>query len=185
MPASDLCRDCGNHADAHDRRAEDGACPGGASLVSDLVARASVADLLDALAVKGKAEDARPIVDSPRAAMVALADIARKRKEYFVALYLDACHRVMFREVVSIGTLTASLVHPREVFAPALTRGAAALIVAHNHPSGDPEPSREDRETTRRLVECGRILGIPILDHVIIGTRGYFSFRERGLIDNT
>lgn len=130
--------------------------------------------------------DASPVpgpIDSPRAALRELGDMARLRKEHFVALYLDACHRPLYRETVSVGTLTASLVHPREVFAPALERPAAALIVAHNHPSGDPAPSREDRETTRRLCEAGRILGLPILDHLIIASRGYFSFRERGLLD--
>ncbi|TBR20927.1 DNA repair protein RadC [bacterium] len=122
-------------------------------------------------------------IDSPRAALRELGDIARHRKEHFVALYLDACHRPLYRETVSVGTLTASLVHPREVFAPALERPAAALIVAHNHPSGDPTPSREDRETTRRLCEAGRILGLPVLDHLVVASRGFFSFRERGLLD--
>ena len=122
-------------------------------------------------------------IDSPRAALRELGDLASLRKEHFVALYLDACHRPLHRETVSVGTLTASLVHPREVFAPALERPAAALIVAHNHPSGDPAPSREDRETTRRLCEAGRILGLPVLDHLIVASRGYFSFRERGLLD--
>lgn len=122
-------------------------------------------------------------VDSPRRAMRELGEMAALKKEHFVALYLDACHRAVHRETVSVGTLTASLVHPREVFAPAFERPAAALIVAHNHPSGDPEPSREDRETTRRLCQAGRILGLPILDHLIVAERGYFSFREQGLLD--
>lgn len=79
--------------------------------------------------------------------------------------------------------MTASLVHPREVFRDAIVKGAAAIIVAHNHPSGDEAPSREDRETTRRLQEAGRIIGIPVLDHVIVARGGSFSFRERGLLD--
>ena len=122
-------------------------------------------------------------VDSPRRALRELGGLGSLKKEHFVALYLDACHRPLHRETVSVGTLTASLVHPREVFAPALERPAAALIVAHNHPSGDPQPSREDRETTRRLCEAGRILGLPVLDHIIVAARGYFSFRERGLME--
>lgn len=122
-------------------------------------------------------------VDSPRRALQEFGPMAELKKEHFVALYLDACHRPLHRETVSVGTLTASLVHPREVFGPALERPAAALIVAHNHPSGDPEPSREDRETTRRLCEAGRILGLPILDHLIVASRGFFSFREQGLIN--
>lgn len=129
------------------------------------------------------AEDPPPPVDSPRAALAELGDLARLKKEHFVALYLDAGHRPLFKETVSVGTLTASLVHPREVFAPAFERPAAALIVAHNHPSGDPTPSREDRDTTRRLCEAGRILGLPVLDHLVVASRGFFSFRERGLLD--
>lgn len=122
-------------------------------------------------------------VDSPQRALRELQGMAELRKEHFVALYLDAAHRLVHRETVSVGTLTASLVHPREVFAPALERPAAALIVAHNHPSGDPTPSREDRETTRRLCDAGRILGLPVLDHLVVAARGWFSFRERGLLD--
>ncbi len=130
------------------------------------------------------ADPARPEpIDSPRRALRELGDMAALKKEHFVALYLDACHRAVHKETVSVGTLTASLVHPREVFAPAFERPAAALVVAHNHPSGDPEPSREDRETTRRLCSAGRILGLPILDHLIVAERGYFSFREQGLLD--
>ncbi len=105
-----------------------------------------------------------------------------KRKEYFTALYLDARNRLLHEEVVSIGTLTASLVHPREVFAPALERGAASVIVAHNHPSGDRRPSAEDRSATQRLAEAARILGIGLTDHVLVTDTGYFSFREQGLL---
>lgn len=122
-------------------------------------------------------------LDNPARAAAMFSDIARKRKEHFVAVYVDAQYRPIHREVVSIGTLTASLVHPREVFAPAIVHGAAALIVAHNHPSGDPTPSREDRETTRRLADAGRILDIPILDHVIVAKSGHYSFKEHGRID--
>ena len=100
--------------------------------------------------------------------------------ERFVALFLNGKHRVTGFAEVSRGTLTASLVHPREVFAPALRELAAALIVAHNHPSGDPEPSQEDIEVTKRLSEAGKILGVPLLDHVIVGAHGSFtSLRER------
>ncbi len=94
-------------------------------------------------------------------------------------LLLDGKHRLRRREQVSQGTLTSSLVHPREVFGPAIREGAAALIVVHNHPSGDPEPSAEDLAVTRRLVEVGRILGVPLLDHVVIADAGYVSIRDR------
>jgi len=100
--------------------------------------------------------------------------------EVFVVLLLDGRHRVTGLAEVSRGTMTSSLVHPREVFGPALRDSAAAIIVAHNHPSGDPSPSSEDVEVTRRLHEAGKILGIPLLDHVIVGEKGSFaSLREK------
>ena len=84
--------------------------------------------------------------------------------------------------MISQGTLTASLVHPREVFRPALRDAAAAVVLVHNHPSGDPTPSREDREITQRLAEAGELLGIPVLDHVVVAERGYASLREDGAL---
>jgi DNA repair protein RadC len=100
-------------------------------------------------------------------------------RETFHALLLDGKHRLRRRLTVSQGTLTASLVHPREVFGPALREGAAALIVVHNHPSGDPEPSLEDLSVTRRLLEAGRLVGVPLLDHVVVADGGWVSLRER------
>lgn len=100
-------------------------------------------------------------------------------REHFIALYLDGRHRAIADAIVSIGTATASLVHPREVFQPAIAVGACALLIGHNHPSGDPTPSAEDLEVTRRLAEAGRILGIVLLDHVV-WTRdgGHYAIRE-------
>lgn len=98
--------------------------------------------------------------------------------EVFLAVLVDVKHRPVREERVSIGVLDGSLVHPREVFAAAVRERAAAVILLHNHPSGDPEPSPEDREVTRRLRDAGGILGIPVLDHVIVGDGAYFSFRE-------
>ena len=95
-------------------------------------------------------------------------------------LLLDGRHRLLRHELVSQGTLTASLVHPREVFRPALRESAAALLLVHNHPSGDPTPSAEDREVTARLVRAGELLGIPVLDHVVVAERGWSSLRESG-----
>ena len=103
-------------------------------------------------------------------------------QEEFHAVLLDARHRPIAARQVSVGTLTASLVHPREVFRAAVRSNAAALVVAHNHPSGDPEPSLEDLELTRRLVSSGELLGIPLLDHVIVGDGVWVSLRERGAI---
>jgi DNA repair protein RadC len=106
-------------------------------------------------------------------------------EERFLALLLDGRHRILREVLVSKGTLTASLVHPREVFRSAIRAGAAGLILAHNHPSGDPSPSPEDREVTARLARAGELLGVPVLDHVVVAERGYTSFREEGWLDPT
>ncbi len=98
--------------------------------------------------------------------------------EMFLCILLDVKHRVLRDVLVSVGTLNGSLIHPREVFAPAVEERAAAVIVVHNHPSGDPCPSPEDREVTRRLRSAGGIVGIQVLDHVIIGSCTFHSFRE-------
>jgi len=111
-----------------------------------------------------------------------LRDVPHER---FLVVLLDGRHRLMRHEMVSQGTLTASLVHPREVFRPALRESAAALVLVHNHPSGDPTPSAEDREVTARLVRAGELLGVPVLDHVVIAERGYTSLRECDLPDGT
>lgn len=104
--------------------------------------------------------------------------IADSPVEVFLALLLDVKHRVLGEARVSVGVLDGSLIHPREVFAPAVGERAAAVILVHNHPSGDPAPSAEDREVTRRLRAAGGIVGIAVLDHVIIGSRAFYSFRE-------
>ena len=110
-----------------------------------------------------------------------LADVDR---EHFVVLLLNQKNRVVGVNTVSIGSLTASVVHPREVFKPAILSNAASIILAHNHPSGQPQPSQEDRVLTVRLVAAGKLLGISVLDHVIIGdgTSAYFSFADEGLL---
>jgi DNA repair protein RadC len=102
------------------------------------------------------------------------------RTEAFHVLLLDAKHRKLREVRISEGSLTASIVHPREVFAPAIRDSAAAMILVHNHPSGDPSPSPEDVELTRRLRQAGDIIGIRVLDHVIVGTQGHFSFVDAG-----
>jgi DNA repair protein RadC len=102
--------------------------------------------------------------------------------ERFLALLLDGRHRVMGDVLISQGTLTASLVHPREVFRPAIQRCAAALVLVHNHPSGDPEPSAEDRQVTDRLARAGELIGIRVVDHVIVAERGFHSFADAGVL---
>lgn len=104
-------------------------------------------------------------------------------QEHFVLMVLDSRRRVIGINEVSVGTLSASLVHPREVFRAAILLNGAAVIVSHNHPSGDPSPSAEDREATRRLQRAGELLGIPVADHIVIGEgEAFFSFREHGLL---
>ena len=104
-------------------------------------------------------------------------------QEHFVLMVLDSRRRVIGINEVSVGTLSASLVHPREVFRAAILLNGAAVIVSHNHPSGDPSPSAEDREATRRLQRAGELLGIPVADHIVIGEgETFFSFREHGLL---
>lgn len=106
------------------------------------------------------------------------------KKEVFRAVLLDRKNCLIKVETISEGSLTVSLVHPREAFLPAVKNSAASVIFLHNHPSGDPTPSREDLELTRRLVEAGRILGVPVLDHIIVGDRNrtYLSFADKGLL---
>ena len=103
-----------------------------------------------------------------------------RRKEYFMALLLDGKNRIIKRVQISEGSLNQSIVHPREVFNVAVRESAAALILLHNHPTGDPTPSPEDLEVTRRLSEAGDLMGIKVLDHIIIGEGGFYSFTERG-----
>ena len=117
--------------------------------------------------------DERPIIDSPEKAVEPLADIRDKKQEYFVCLTLDGANRLIAKRVVTIGTLTASLVHPREVFADAIADRAASIIVAHNHPSGSLEASQADKDVTNRLAEAGKLLGITTLnDHIIVTKTG-------------
>jgi len=105
-----------------------------------------------------------------------------KKKEHFVALLLDARHRVIRLSPIAVGSLSASIVHPRELFKEAIAASAACVIVAHNHPSGDPAPSEQDVSLTKRLVQAGALLGIEVLDHLIVGTDGISSLKALGVI---
>ena len=111
-----------------------------------------------------------------------VADIRDKSQEHFVSITLNGANEVIQKRIVTVGLLDRSLVHPRDVFADVITDRAAAVIFAHNHPSGDLQPSDEDVKTQLRLIEAGTILGIRVLDHVIVGRKGYFSFEESGLL---
>jgi DNA repair protein RadC len=108
--------------------------------------------------------------------------LAPEQREHFCSLMLDTKHRILREELVAVGSLNESVVHPREVFKSAIAESAAAVIFVHNHPSGNPEPSPQDRRLTERLCQAGELVGIRVLDHLIVGTDGYFSFAEHGLL---
>lgn len=128
-------------------------------------------------------EEERPAIKSPEdVAHLLMPELRDKKKEHLKSLLLDTKNRVLKILTVSIGILDSSLVHPREVFKDAIQASAASLIVAHNHPSGDPTPSAEDKRITLRLSECGKLLGIELLDHIIIGDNRYISLKERGFL---
>ncbi|ANB59601.1 RadC family protein [Anoxybacteroides amylolyticum] len=127
--------------------------------------------------------DERYVIRSPEdGAKYVMDDMRFLSQEHFVAIYLNTKNQVIHRKTVFIGSLNASIVHPREVFKEAIKRSAASIICVHNHPSGDPTPSREDIEVTRRLAECGRIIGIELLDHLIIGDQKFISLKEKGYV---
>jgi DNA repair protein RadC len=123
-----------------------------------------------------------PSIRSPSDVANAVAKIRKSRKENFVILCLNARNQVIRKETISIGSLNASIVHPREVFQPAIRESAASIVLAHNHPSGDTNPSDDDIELTRRLVRAGEILGIEVLDHVIVSEKKHLSMKEKGLL---
>ena len=123
-----------------------------------------------------------PTIVTPKDVVAQLTDLRHNKKEHFVALYLNARNQLVHKETISMGTLNTNLVHPREVFEPALKHSAAGIMVAHNHPSGDPKPSEDDLEITKRLAEAGKMMGVELLDHVIIAVNNHFSFKEGRLI---
>lgn len=125
----------------------------------------------------------RTAIHSPEAGAELVMDEMRfLSQEHFVCLYLNTKNQVLQRKTVFIGSLNASIVHPREVFKEAFRYSAASVICFHNHPSGDPSPSREDIAITQRLVECGQMLGIEVLDHIVIGDRKFISLKEKGYV---
>lgn len=125
----------------------------------------------------------RTAIRSPGdAAQFVMEEMRYLTQEHFVCLFLNTKNRVIDKECIFIGSLNTSVVHPREVFREAIRRSAAGVICIHNHPSGDPSPSREDLDVTARLVEAGRIIGVELLDHIIIGDGSYVSLKEKGVI---
>lgn len=129
--------------------------------------------------LKGKQTN---LILSPKDVWENLKDLRDNKKEHFVIFYLNSRNQEIEREIISVGTLNANLVHPREVFEPAVKNLAAQIIVAHNHPSGQTDPSDEDLAITKRLIEAGKLLGIEVLDHVIVAQKEFSSFKEKGII---
>lgn len=127
-------------------------------------------------------DQAESITSPQRAAALVMEELRYRKREHFLILLLNTKNHLLSREEISVGSLSASIVHPREIFKVPLRKSAASIILVHNHPSGDPSPSQEDLEVTRRLVEAGNLLGIAVRDHLIIGDGCYFSFKEKGLL---
>ena len=127
--------------------------------------------------------DNKYTIRSPEdAANYLIPELAPLQQEHFVALYLNVKNQILHKQTIFVGSLNASIVHPREIFRVAIRRSAAAIIVAHNHPSGNPSPSPEDIDVTKRLIEAGQILGVDLLDHLIIGDHQFISLKEKGYI---
>ncbi len=123
-----------------------------------------------------------PTIRSPEDAYGYLEGMKKLKKEQFRGLYLNTRNKIIHDEIISIGTLTANLVHPREVFQPAIEYLAAGIIIAHNHPSGDPNPSEDDLAVTRQMAKVGKTMAIEIFDHIIIGNERYVSLKDKGLM---
>ena len=136
---------------------------------------AKITEILAALELSKRylIDSEQPIIDSPEKAAEQLTDICDKKQEYFVCLTLDGANRLIAKRTITIGTLTSSLVHPREVFADAITDRAASVIVAHNHPSGNLEPSQADILLTQRLINAASLLGIQLIEHIIVSRVGF------------
>lgn len=127
-------------------------------------------------------EGKKPGVKSPEDVVrLVKGELKDKKKEHFFVILLDTRNQYLGKEKVSVGSLDTSIVHPREVFKPALSVSAASVILVHNHPSGDPQPSEEDIKLTKRLVEAAEIMGIDVLDHIIIGDKNYLSLKAKNL----
>ena len=126
--------------------------------------------------------EAAPVVTMPIHVYERLKAYRNRQKEHFIVLMLSTQNEIVRQEVVSVGTLNSSLVHPREVFRSAILAGCSHVILSHNHPSGFTEASQEDITVTNRLVKAGKLLGIELVDHVVIGREGYYSFKEHNLL---
>ncbi|MTI66699.1 MAG: JAB domain-containing protein [Firmicutes bacterium] len=153
----------------------------------DGIGRCKAAQILSALelgkrSIKYRNIDTVKITSPSDVSNLLMDDMKNLKKEYFKVIMLNTKNKIISIEDISIGSLNSSIVHPREVFKSAIKRSSASLILVHNHPSGDPEPSKEDINITKRLVECGKILGIKVLDHIILGNNRYVSLKEEDVV---
>ncbi|RNF40942.1 RadC family protein [Planococcus salinus] len=151
------------------------------------IGRAKAVQLMAAVELgrrlSSKQTDTKFTIRSPKdAASYLMADMTSLKQEHFVVLFLNIKNQVLHRQTIFVGSLNASIVHPREIFREAVRRAAASIVVAHNHPSGNPAPSPEDIAVTKRLVEAGSIVGIELLDHIIIGDHQFISLNEKGFM---
>jgi DNA repair protein RadC len=149
--------------------------------------RAKASIIIAALELGRRIASAEPLlrdsITSPEDGVALLMPRLRyEAKEHFLVVLLNSKNKVLEIKQISEGSLNSSVVHPREVFAPAVLHHAAAILTAHNHPSGDPTPSKEDKDLTNTLVQAGKYMGIPVLDHIIIGDARYFSFKEHSYL---
>jgi len=127
-------------------------------------------------------DETLPIIKSVKDVVAQAVYMRDKTREHLMVIYLNARNEMIFKKPMFVGTLNANLVHPREIFSQALRHNAASIILVHNHPSGDPEPSQDDLQITKRITEAGKIMGIDVLDHIIITKNKAFSFKEKGLM---
>ena len=132
--------------------------------------------------LKVDASNTQPTIQMPKDIIAQVSYLKNHKKENFVVLYLNSRNQLINKETISVGTLNANLVHPREVFEPAISGFASTVALVHNHPSGSPEPSEDDLKLTKQLVRAGNILGIEVIDHIIIANDGYRSFKEKGIL---
>ncbi len=151
------------------------------------IGKAKAAELLAALELGRRAADSsfevRDAISKPEdAARLVMSEMRLLDREHFVVLMLNTKHKVMAKKTISIGHLDAALVHPRELFKDAIRRSSAAVVLVHNHPSGDPTPSRDDMAVTKRLCEAGSLLGIQVLDHLVVGDNQFVSLKEQGMM---
>lgn len=144
--------------------------------------KAKASQIISVIELTNRFNQDKPEILSAADVWKLCSDIRESKKEHFAAFYINTQNHLIERQIISIGTLNSSLVHPREVFEPAVKLSAASVIIAHNHPSGELQPSPEDREVTKRLVASGKLMGIDIIDHIILTKTDFLSFQQTKML---